>query len=95
MSKPLDDFKQFVNDAQASDYYKKTWARDNPGELSRWTAFRDSILAGHSPPKPTMTTKYGASLIDAGMTYLDSRVIIIVSGDLKIGSKLTATISLV
>lgn len=65
----LDDFKQFVSDAEAGDQYKK-WAKDNPGELSRWTNFKKAILAGQRPSPPSMVTPHGRELIDAGVLYL-------------------------
>jgi len=75
---PLDDFKQFIKDAESrndqgvidpkSQFAK--WAHDNPGELSRWEDFRDSILNGGRPNAPNMLTAHGKELIDAGVLYL-------------------------
>ena len=61
-----DDFAAFIADAEAGQQYAK-WARDNPGELARWQAFRDAVLAGGSPPAPSMTTPHGRELIDAAV----------------------------
>lgn len=67
----LDDFKRFVADAEAGTQFK-TWAHDNPGDLSRWQTFRDAIVAGQRPAVPTMATPHGRELIDAGAQYLDA-----------------------
>lgn len=62
----LADFQQFVTDAQAGSMYAK-WAHDNPGEVQRWTQFRDAVLAGGFPAYPPMTTAFGKELCDAGI----------------------------
>jgi hypothetical protein len=62
----IDDFKQFVADAQSGSQYAK-WAHDNPSDLGRWQTFRDAILAGQSPAAPTMTTDHGRELVDAAV----------------------------
>lgn len=62
----LDDFKQFVADAESGSQYAK-WAQQNQGELGRWQAFRDAVLAGQSPLPPTMTTPHGRELVDAAV----------------------------
>lgn len=67
----LDDFKQFVADAEAGAQYA-AWARDNPVDLGRWHGFRDAILAGARPSRPTMSSPHGRELIDAGVQYLDA-----------------------
>jgi len=61
-----DDFAAFIADAEAGQQYAK-WARDNPGELARWQTFRDAVLAGGSPPAPSMTTPHGRELVDAAV----------------------------
>lgn len=62
----IDDFKQFIADAQSGSQYAK-WAHDNPGDLARWQTFRDAILAGQAPPPPTMKTAHGRELVDAAV----------------------------
>jgi hypothetical protein len=93
----LDDFKRFVVDAESGSQYAK-WAHDNPGELGRWQAFRDLILAGARPALPVMTTAHGRELVDAGVVYLDATVPpavalkVAVTGTARQGSTLTARI---
>ncbi len=65
-TEPLSVFQQFVTDSQAAAYYKK-WVAANPFDAGRWASFRDQILAASLPLAPTMTTKYGAALVDAGI----------------------------
>ncbi len=64
-------FQQFVTDAEAGAQYQK-WARDNPGELSRWGVYRDGILAGGRPTAPVMLTPHGRELVDGGLLFLIS-----------------------
>lgn len=62
----LDDFKQFIVDAETGSQYAK-WAQQNPGEVARWSAFKSGILAGAFPGAPAMTTPHGRELVDAGL----------------------------
>lgn len=70
---PLTDFQTFVTDSQAAAYYQK-WSHDNPGDLARWTAYRNAILASGLPTKPTMTSRYGQGLVDGGQLFIDFAV---------------------
>jgi hypothetical protein len=65
----LDDFRSFVDDAEAGSQYAK-WAHDNPGEVTRWSAFADALLAGQRVQPPIMLTRHGEELVDAGVIYL-------------------------
>lgn len=66
---PLSDRSIFCNEsvpnAQAESNYNK-WLAQNPGEKSRWEAYRDAVCAGQNPPPPTMTTPKGRGLVAAG-----------------------------
>lgn len=93
----LDDFRQFVIDAEAGNQYAQ-WARQNPGELARWQAFRDAIVTGQRPVPPPMLTPHGRELVDAGKLYLNATapsppaLHVAISGSARQGSKLTAAI---
>lgn len=65
----LDDFRSFVDDAQTGTQYQK-WARDNPGEVTRWSSFRDALLSGQRVQPPIMLTPHGEELVDGGVLYL-------------------------
>jgi hypothetical protein len=69
----LADFKQFVTDAEAGTQFA-AWKKANPNDYGRWATFRDLILQGQRPDKPTMKTPHGWELIDAGMLYLDATI---------------------
>lgn len=67
----LDDFEQFVKDAEAGTQYA-SWVRDNPVDASRWNAFATAIVNGGRPKVPTMSTPHGRELVDAAVEYLDA-----------------------
>jgi len=69
----LDIFRQFVAAIESVPYHSK-WTRANPNDALRWAGFRDAVLAGQTPTPPTMTTKYGAALADAGEMVLNADV---------------------
>jgi hypothetical protein len=48
------------------------WKQQNPGEASKWEAYRDVILSGGSPVTPVLATKYGMALVAAGMMAVSS-----------------------
>lgn len=58
-------FRGFIAEIEATTFYQK-WAAQNPGEVARWQAYRDSILAGQPTAAPTMTTHFGRALVLAG-----------------------------
>lgn len=67
-----DHFALFVADAEASSFYSK-WTAQNPGETLRWTTFRNALTVGQmAAAVPTMSTRYGASLVDGGVLYTDA-----------------------
>lgn len=55
----------YVHAIQAAAYYAK-WSAQNPGELARWTAYRDGICIGPNVAVPSMLTFFGKALVDAG-----------------------------
>lgn len=56
---------EFVPSIQGNSYYGK-WSSQNPGELGRWTPYRDGVCVGQAPAPPAMTTLYGKALVAAG-----------------------------
>lgn len=92
---PLDDFKRFVNDAQAAAYYSR-WALSNPVAATKWTLFRDQILAGKRPAVPDMGANfYGRQLVDGGILYLNATAAVLtvrVTGECRQGGVLKAVV---
>jgi hypothetical protein len=66
----LSDYRKFVADASASSYFGN-WKKQNPGEYSRWLAFDKAVQAGPADPI-VLKTKFGQSLVDAAVIYLNA-----------------------
>lgn len=64
------DFVPNEKASWASGAVLNKWARANPGEVSRWTAFAEGICAEQSPSEPAMTTLHGKTLLAAGRMAL-------------------------
>lgn len=64
---------EYLPAAQGHPYHAK-WLAANPAEKARWTAYRDSVLAGSPLPPPTMTTKYGRQLVWAARQVASTAV---------------------
>lgn len=43
-----------------------TWKASNPGEATKWEAYRDSVIAGSPIAVPTLATKFGKLLVSGG-----------------------------
>lgn len=66
--------QQYVASLEKSSLYKN-WAEDNPGELSKWIPYRNSIASGKTPSTtPSLATAFGKSLIAAGKLALGGGV---------------------
>lgn len=64
---------EFVPNIQGSSYHPK-WVRSNPGEASKWEAYRDACIAHVGgdpvPAVPSLATKYGKALVAAGKEHV-------------------------
>lgn len=64
-----DVFLPNVQDATVT--YDK-WVRQQPGEYSKWLAYRDAVLSGKSVTPPQMSTRVGKMLVAAGQMAVSS-----------------------
>lgn len=60
---------EFVASIEGSTYYPR-WAKANPGELAKWEAFRDAVIAGQQLTPPILSTKFGKALVAAGKEHM-------------------------
>ncbi len=64
---------EYVPNAEGVPYHK-SWAKQNPGEASKWAAYRDAAKAHKkgqvSPGVPVMATKYGKALVAAAELHV-------------------------
>jgi hypothetical protein len=67
----LTDYQKYVTDTSASTYFAD-WKRKNPGEYTKWVAFDKAVQAGPVANPPTLATKFGKGLVDAGIIYLNA-----------------------
>lgn len=70
----LDIFRSFVTAIESVPYHTKWLNANKNGDTPKWVAFRDGVLAGQTPTVPTMATKYGTALVDAGEMVLNQDV---------------------
>jgi hypothetical protein len=57
---------EYLPNVEAATITFARWRSEQPAEHRKWTAYRDSVLAGNLPDPPLLSTRLGKTLMAAG-----------------------------